>query len=137
MFYIASPYSGTPEQMRKRFKKTTEYTIALAEFNIPVISPIVHWHTPAQLFKLPRDFNFWKVQNDALLDVCTGMIVFMLPGWKESKGLRYEMQVAQDKNMPVFFIDLESEDWQIKRRFAQVAKAIQHYTESTKEGPTE
>lgn len=137
MFYIASPYSGTPEQMRERFEKTVEYTIALADFNIPVISPIVHWHTPAQLFKLPTDAEFWKTQNDALLEICEGMIVFMIPGWKKSKGLRYELQFAQEKNMPVFFVDLESEDWLIKRRFAHVVKAIQLYLNPPTEGPTE
>lgn len=104
MIYIASPYSGTPEQMESRYKAVADYTARMINVGLVVYSPIVHFHHLANEHELPKDFEFWKNINIGMINVSTQLFVLCIDGWKESKGVKGEIEYAVSKGIPVTYV---------------------------------
>jgi len=68
-----------------------------------VFSPIAHSH-PLTRYGLPTDWTFWRRYDRAHMERCDELAVLMLDGWRESKGVRAEMAIARELNMPVRMI---------------------------------
>jgi hypothetical protein len=103
--YLASPYSAPTLQERvNRFMAAQDGATWLIKNGFAVYSPIVHWHHISLIEELPEDFEFWRRQNDELLDGCSEIVVMIMPGCKESKGIRYELERARkaDKQCSTF-----------------------------------
>jgi hypothetical protein len=120
--YLASPYSAPTLQERvNRFMAAQDRVIALIREGFPVYSPIVHWHHIAEIEQFPKDFGFWKDQNDALLDGADTIEVLAIPGFRTSHGLAYELERARkaDKECQVavpittgyYVHDLDLHNW--------------------------
>lgn len=95
-FYLASPYSHpNPAVMEARFLAAEALLAHLLKSKTWVYSPIVHCHTLANRHNMPTDAQFWASYNLAMLHRASGLYVFTLPGWSESKGVEKEMQWAE------------------------------------------
>ena len=46
-------------------------------------------------------------QDLPFLDFADKLVVLTLPGWKESKGIKRELEYARDKGIPVEYITLD------------------------------
>lgn len=66
-----------------------------------VYSPIVHCHPLAVTYDLPKEVDFWERFNFSMLIHARSLRVYMLDGWKDSRGLAGEIQFAQDCGIPV------------------------------------
>lgn len=69
-------------------------------------SPIVHFHPICGVFDLPMNFEFWAEYNDHMISVADSMMVIKLEGWKESRGVAHEIEVASNLAVPTQFISV-------------------------------
>lgn len=90
--YLGSPYSNPdPEIMRQRFKAVERLTASLLIAGRFVYSPIVHCHELTLNFLLPKEFDFWRDYDFAMLNSAHQLWVHCQPGWNDSKGLSGEI----------------------------------------------
>lgn len=104
LYYLAAPYSHERAfVMHDRAARCAKAFLTLAERGYFVYSPILHGHPTT--FHGEMHYNFWIEHGLKMLSCCDCMIIFMLPGWRESKGIEIEAARAQQLNLPVLFLD--------------------------------
>lgn len=109
--YLASPYSDPDVKIRElRFNTVAKEARELIEnFNAPhgfrmvVYSPIFHWHAVASHLELPVNHEYWKLANEEILARCDELIILMLDGWQDSKGVLAEIDFAKKHNIVVWY----------------------------------
>jgi hypothetical protein len=93
MIYLATPYThADPTIVEKRYEEAMAYTHYLLERKRWVYSPIVHCHELAKRHSLPTDFDYWRRYNYHILSRCDELYVLGIEGWRESKGVRAELE---------------------------------------------
>ncbi len=109
MVYLASPYSDPCPAVRvKRYEQAMDAAWRLAQDGVAVYSPIVHWHNPGLRHGAPHDFNFWKVQDEGMIEAAHELWALMIPGWRESHGMRAEVTLAARQGKPIWYLDPET-----------------------------
>lgn len=103
MIYLASPYSGTPEEQEERFQAVCCKAAELMRDGHMVFSPIAHSH-PIAFYGLPKDFGFWEKMDCWWIRACTKIVVLMLPGWELSVGVRAEIDYAKQIGKAVSYL---------------------------------
>jgi hypothetical protein len=107
LIYLASPYThDDPLVMQERYELVCEYTAKLKRAGRYVFSPIAHCHGPA-LYGLPREYEYWKGYCELMLPKCDEMLVLMLDGYEESKGISGEVALAKELGMPLWFTEFD------------------------------
>jgi Domain of unknown function (DUF1937) len=108
MIYLASPYSHPEREIRiKRFEDVARVAAKLMNEGHIVISPICHSHPIAELCDMPKEWEFWERIDKEILSKCEWIFVLCLNGWKDSRGIKAEINYAQELNMPIAYIDEE------------------------------
>lgn len=106
MIYVASPYSSPIAGAQEhRFRKVRRFTIHLFNQGLVPFSPIVYAHEMAAAGGLRTDAHSWLRFNSDMLRHSEAMFVYMLPGWKESKGVQYEIKQCKALLIPMSFFD--------------------------------
>lgn len=101
--YLGCPYAHDDEIIRQaRYDAVTEVAAHLLSNGHYVYSPITHNHPLTML----RDFSHWSHQDfldydKTILRGARDMIECRLPGWRISKGLRWERNYCKKKNKPI------------------------------------
>lgn len=113
MIYLASPYSHPSEFMRKsRFAKAEKF---IADFvtkhGIIVFSPIVYCHEMSVKYGWPYDAGYYVQFNMDILRRSDALFVLCLHGWKESQGLRIEMNLAKMLSLPTQFFNADGSEY--------------------------
>jgi hypothetical protein len=104
MIYLASPYSHEdPEVMKARFEQVAKKASEMMRRGDQLFSPIAHTHPIAQ-YGLPTGWEFWEQFDRWFIENCDKVVVFMMPGWKESKGVQAEIKMAEEMGKPVEYI---------------------------------
>lgn len=104
--YLGSPYTHVDSAIvRQRFRATEACTARLLIAGKHVYSPIVHCHSLAEQFDLPKSFNFWQRYNFAMLAKASELYVLCLPGWESSHGLSSEIAMAQQLSIPITYLE--------------------------------
>lgn len=112
MIYVASPYSHKdPTIQEHRFRMAETYVISAMRQNFPVFSPIYYCHNLALKFDLPGDANFWKKFNNSMLRKADAVHVLQLIGWRESKGVQYELMMADELGIPIISVEFTDEEF--------------------------
>ena len=102
--YLASPYSHPDPRVRDaRFQAACRAAAALLSAGEIVFSPIAHSH-PIAAHGLPTAWEFWECADRELLRRCDELLVLMLPGWQESRGVQAEIATARELGMPVRYL---------------------------------
>jgi hypothetical protein len=101
-WYMAGPYSDSIEE---RYRQHLDAATILTRTKITIYSPIVHYHTMAQLYNMPTDAAFWNEHNRNMLLSSKGVILLCLSNWANSKGVRGELNLSKEKNIPVWSLD--------------------------------
>lgn len=111
--YLASPYSHTSALYSEwRYRKVCELAAERMRRYV-VFSPIAHSHPIATIGEAPGpDWTFWAGQDLAMLSRCDALTVACMPGWRNSKGVRAEIDYARSIGIPVRYtrpikLDLE------------------------------
>ena len=110
MIYLASPYShDDPAIQQQRYEAACEATAHLIKQGYPVISPIVHSHVLHAEYGCGGDWDTWSRIDHDIIKASDEVWVLMLDGWRESRGVKAEMDYAHEIGVPVAkFIDPES-----------------------------
>lgn len=103
--YIASPYSHQDLKVQQlRYERVLAFTASALSSGKHVYSPIVHNHPMSLQYTLPCGFDFWRDYNFAMIHRCDELIVLMLDGWKQSKGVAGEINYAKSRGIPVRYV---------------------------------
>lgn len=104
MIYLASPYSHSDATVREqRFQDVCRCAAALMAQGKMVFSPIAHTHPIAQ-YGLPLGWDFWERYDREHIAACDELVVLMLEGWRESKGVQAEVRIAREMEKPVTYL---------------------------------
>lgn len=109
--YLAGPYSAVgfvqdsadAKWLRNfRFIELNKKAAKLMEEGYLVFSPISHSH-PIEADGMPKIMSgdWWLRQDFAVLKHVDKVIVYMLPGWEESYGVKKEVEYASDHSIPI------------------------------------
>ncbi len=106
LIYLATPFTHSDKAvMDERFKRVNAVAAKLMARGDYVFSPISHTYPIALSGDLPHGWDFWAGYDDVMISRCTSVFVLILDGWKESKGVTAEIQLAKKYDIPVVFID--------------------------------
>jgi len=102
LIYLASPFTHENTNVEHhRFIQAEVITALILKNNFNVFSPIVHCYEIAKKFKLPSDFTFWAIYDEAMLKRCTHVVILDIEGWEISKGVANEKRLAEKYNIPI------------------------------------
>jgi len=100
--YLASPYSGTPEEQEARFRAACRVAGQLIRQGFIVYSPIAHSHPICEATRgLPGTWGFWERIDRTFIEWADEVRVLMLPGYECSRGVKAEIQIAKQAGKPV------------------------------------
>ena len=103
LIYLASPYSHRNPAVRElRYELARLTTAKMLKEGQAAFSPIVYGKSMENM--IGTDYVSWKQFNDAMLHAADEVHVLMLDGWRESKGVKYEVELANMLELPVLFI---------------------------------
>lgn len=110
LIYLGSPYtSPDPLVMQERYEQVLWVTSQLLKARMTVYSPIVHCHDMAVRHVMPRDFDFWERLDKSMIDHCKTLFWLDIPGARESRGVRAEIDYAQAKGLLIWRVSLISQ----------------------------
>ena len=95
LIYLASPYSNPSEAVRlTRYFQALAFTTQKLKEGYAIFSPIVYGEQMAK--HIGTDFESWATLNDRVLTACDAFWVLTLPGWRQSRGVRHEINLWKD-----------------------------------------
>lgn len=108
LIYLASPYSHKQLGVRiRRFELAVEVTSKLLLRGHTVFSPIAYGHAMAR--NIGTNYEVWKDFNDTMMRASEQLWVLMIDGWKDSRGIQYEIKFAGVLDIPVLFMTPDGE----------------------------
>ena len=107
--YLASPYSSPRADVRhQRWMLACRAAAYLMREGHIVFSPIAHSHSvEIHGFDKPQSGNFWLAQDLPILSRFEELMIFMLPGFRVSEGIKREKTFAINRGMPISYLSLE------------------------------
>lgn len=95
--YLAAPYSHPDPKVREsRYKMINRKVVSLMHSEGAIIySPITHCHPLARDHKLPMGYEYWDRNDRCFIKWCNLFVVFMLPGWNLSVGIKNDLLHAK------------------------------------------
>lgn len=101
MIYLASPYSHPdPAVRQRRFEDAVAATTAILRAGRLCFSPIAHSH-PLHLAGLGGGWETWRRFDEWFIERCSFLWVLQLDGWRESVGVRAEIDLAAALGKPM------------------------------------
>lgn len=107
LLYLASPYSSPYSYVRRyRFVSVCMATAELLRRGFLVYSPIAASVPIVEQGGFGgTDWKSWKEFDERMISVCTELWVLKLHGWKESIGVTAEIEIAEQLEKPVWYVD--------------------------------
>ena len=126
-FYLASPYSHKSDRIRiSRGDRVTKYGAKLIKAGVLIYAPI----TTSREFvrsepSLGNGFETWESLDLTFVQLSSGVIVYMLPGWEKSIGVRAEIDFAKEIRKDIYYMEPSCNEkegiiW-LKQRYEQAA----------------
>lgn len=104
-WYLSTPYTKFEGGVSRAFKLAAIAAAHLARLKVAVFSPIAHGHPVAVFGGIdPYDVDFWLGAYAPLLQKSSGLIVFTMPGWRESKGVTHEIEAFDRESKPIEYL---------------------------------
>ena len=120
LVYLASPYlwrepkdpdvtedewkSHCNVMQKYRYEQAIDATAYLMNKGLAVYSPIVATHPVAVKHKLPLGSEYWMQFDELALVKCDEIVVLMLDGWRESPGVKKEIEIMQQLHKDVTYL---------------------------------
>lgn len=106
MIYLACPYThDNPAVALKRVVLATKVAGIYVARGAHIYSPLTHSHYihSAMDPKEQKDADFWINFNWPFMEACSEMIIIQTEGWRESKGIRREIEYFKSVKKPISF----------------------------------
>lgn len=91
-------------------------TALLIQSGVVVYSPIVHCHPIAMRYKLPGDHEYWELFDKTMLANAERFGVLAVDGWEQSKGIRQELEIANELDKPISYFEFAQSGEQLIER---------------------
>ena len=114
LIYLASPYQHEDRNiMIDRFETVRAITAQLISEQDHVIpySPIVYTHDLSDYVDADFDWRDWDIH---ILEKCDVMVVLMMDGWKESKGVQKEIAYCEKVKKQTIYVGIDDINMFIK-----------------------
>lgn len=109
IYYLAQPYTAEDEELvRKRYEQGRDAAATLFLRGWVVFAPIAHGHDMAEHNSLPKAWEWWERIDRAFIRHCDGLIVLMLEGWRNSRGVTEEIKYATELQLPIHYLNPET-----------------------------
>lgn len=106
LVYLATPYTHkNPEVRAERFRVVNRVAAEMMAGGTHVFSPISHTHEMSVQHELPHDWQYWQNNCRVMVSRCDRLVVLMQDGWRESVGVRAEIELAHSQGMPVEYVE--------------------------------
>lgn len=109
--YVAGPYTARLEDGSEDHARTAERMRifclcvgAMMGLGIKSASPLM-MHLVRQHTALPGDWAYWGDYSMVMLKKCDVMVVLKIEGWEQSTGVKEEMLIAAENDVPIIFVD--------------------------------
>ena len=111
LIYLASPYSHSCEWRRhSRFVAVAKVAGQLISDGKVLFCPITHSHSITRYSPLEAmNHEMWMNIDLTMLERCDKLYVVTLDGWKESEGVRQEIEFATNKGIPITYLNEQGE----------------------------
>jgi hypothetical protein len=104
--FISAPYSHPDKDVILSRVDTLVHVVGkYMEQQLVPMCPIIHSHPILEKFDLTSDWSYWEKSCTLFLHGARRMDIIMLDGWKDSTGIKGEIEIAKSMNIPVNFID--------------------------------
>jgi Domain of unknown function (DUF1937) len=103
-WYLATPYSKYAEGREMAYAHASQAAARVLQKGIKVFCPIAHTHPMALFGNLPtHDYKLWLGADQPFIDHAEGLLVVMMPGWKESFGVQFEIKEFKRQKKPIIY----------------------------------
>lgn len=108
--YLATPYSRyMGGDIQRAFQDASRLAARLMLTGVNVYSPIAHTHPLAVYGEIdPLDHSIWLPFDEAMMTVCSVLIVAEMDGWQQSKGIAHEIAFFRQANKSIFHLNPDS-----------------------------
>ena len=104
--YLATPYSKYPAGKEQAFIDACVIAGKLIESGVGVFSPIAHSHPIGMHSRIDLDsYAIWLPADQFLMDKADAIVVALMLGWSESRGVAYEIVEFEKADKPIFYLD--------------------------------
>jgi nucleoside 2-deoxyribosyltransferase len=101
--YLACPFTDPdPVVQAARHNAANTAAARLIAAGFVVYSPLTH-SVPLMEYGFGGDWATWERVDRAFLSVCRALIVMIIPGWNQSRGVQAEIAIAQEIGVPVIY----------------------------------
>jgi hypothetical protein len=106
LIYLATPYTKYEAGIECAFKDAAALVARLLKIGVGVYSPIVHCHPIAIYGGLnPKDHTLWLPFDEIMMSSAHALLVAQMHGWRESYGVKHEIEFFAKAEKPVFYLD--------------------------------
>lgn len=116
MYYVASPYTHPdPAVKTQRYDFAVKAAKAFTRLGYSAFVPIAYdglWDLDPN-YTMDHSWSFWERIDLPILDKCSALILFEIPDWEKSTGVKAELQHCHDHGIPVMsfsLADLDNEE---------------------------
>ena len=100
LIYVSGPYTGKDyEEIEYNIANAEDASVELFKLGWNVFTP--HKNTAHYEIYEEFDYSFWLTNTLDMLTRCDA--IFMLDGWRRSRGAKEELERAKELNMPIFY----------------------------------
>ncbi|HEX4861582.1 MAG TPA: DUF1937 family protein [Rhizomicrobium sp.] len=106
--YLACPYTHPDHRVREaRFHAANRAAVQLIKQGRIVYSPITMTHPlDAELAgESTMGSDYWVDFDIAFMEACSEMVVLMIDGWRESSGIKREIEYFERERKPIKYIE--------------------------------
>src|SRR5689334_15470541 len=106
--YLASPYTNYYKGRPGAYLDACKIAAAInRKYGYRIFSPIPNCHGMTTIPEgLPQiDHDFWENYNRPFMAICGGLIIAMLDGWRDSRGIKYEEREFRAAQKPILYCD--------------------------------
>ena len=105
--YLAAPFRHAVKSVRNsRLEAVSRYAALLTDIDRRVFCPLAYAQALIDHGFGYKDDEWWYKYDVGWLEHCDELIVLMLPGWSESKGVRIEIEAAEELGILVSYADI-------------------------------